>query len=70
MLKISETDMYAEIHVIDEGKGITEEEAARIFGRFFRGEEVQQEGRSWNRTLPDQGDSFQGRRIYQGCSKQ
>ncbi len=42
-VKISETDMYAEIHVIDEGKGITEEDAARIFGRFFRGEEVQQE---------------------------
>ena len=42
-VRISETDMYAEIHVIDEGKGITEEDAARIFGRFFRGEEVQQE---------------------------
>lgn len=42
-VKISETDMYAEIHVTDEGKGITEEEAARIFGRFFRGKDVQQE---------------------------
>ena len=40
---ISETDMYAQIHVTDEGSGITEEDATRIFGRFFRSEEVQQE---------------------------
>ena len=42
-VKISETEMYASIHVIDEGPGITEEEATKIFGRFFRGSEVQQE---------------------------
>ncbi len=40
---ITETDMYAQIHVTDEGSGITEEDATRIFGRFFRSEEVQQE---------------------------
>ena len=40
---ISETDMYAQIHVTDEGNGITEDDATRIFGRFFRSEEVQQE---------------------------
>ena len=42
-VRIAETDMYAEIHVIDEGKGISEEDAARVFGRFFRSEQVQQE---------------------------
>ena len=40
---LSETDMYAAIHVIDEGQGISEEEATKIFGRFFRGSEVQQD---------------------------
>ena len=40
---LSETEMYAAIHVIDEGQGITEEDAARIFGRFYRGSEVQQD---------------------------
>ena len=42
-VNISETEMYAAIHVIDEGQGITEEEATKIFGRFFRGSEVQQD---------------------------
>ncbi|HBZ03242.1 MAG TPA: two-component sensor histidine kinase, partial [Lachnospiraceae bacterium] len=41
-VKVAETDMYAEIHVIDEGDGITEEDATKVFGRFFRSEEVQQ----------------------------
>ncbi len=40
---LSETEMYAAIHVIDEGQGITEEDAARIFGRFYRGSDVQQD---------------------------
>ena len=43
VVKLSETEMYASIHVIDEGQGISEEDAAKIFGRFFRGSEVQQE---------------------------
>lgn len=42
-VSLSETEMYAAIHVIDEGKGISEEEATKIFGRFFRGSEVQQD---------------------------
>ena len=42
-VKITETEMYAAIHVIDEGQGITQEEATKIFGRFFRGSEVQQD---------------------------
>ena len=42
-VNISETEMYAAIHVIDEGQGITEEDATKIFGRFFRGSEVQQD---------------------------
>ena len=42
-VKLSETEMYVAIHVIDEGRGISEEEATKIFGRFFRGSEVQQD---------------------------
>ena len=42
-VKLSETEMYVSIHVIDEGQGISEEDATKIFGRFFRGMEVQQE---------------------------
>ena len=42
-VNITESDMYAAIHVCDEGKGITEEDAAKIFGRFCRSNEVQQE---------------------------
>jgi Osmosensitive K+ channel histidine kinase len=40
---VSDSDMYLGIHVIDEGKGISEEDAAKIFGRFYRSSEVQQE---------------------------
>ncbi|MCR4689844.1 MAG: HAMP domain-containing histidine kinase [Lachnospiraceae bacterium] len=36
-------EMYQAIHVIDNGPGISEEETAKIFGRFYRGSEVQQE---------------------------
>lgn len=42
-VKLTETEMYVAIHVIDEGRGISEEEATKIFGRFFRGSEVQQD---------------------------
>ena len=42
-IKLSQTEMYAAVHVIDEGQGITEEEATKIFGRFFRGSGVQQD---------------------------
>ncbi len=42
-VKLSETEMYASIHVIDEGQGISEEDATKIFGRFFRSSEVQQD---------------------------
>ena len=42
-IKLSQTEMYAAVHVIDEGQGITEEDATKIFGRFFRGSDVQQD---------------------------
>ena len=42
-VKLSETEMYAAVHVIDEGQGITEKDAAKVFGRFFRGSDVQQD---------------------------
>ena len=41
-VQLSETEMYAAVHVIDEGPGISEEDATRVFGRFFRGSDVQQ----------------------------
>ncbi len=40
---VDEYEMYTAIHVIDEGPGIKEEDMAKIFGRFYRGSEVQQE---------------------------
>ncbi len=43
VVSLSETEMYVSVHVTDEGQGITEEEATKIFGRFYRGSEVQQE---------------------------
>ncbi len=40
---IEQFNMYQAIHVVDEGDGIAEEDMAKIFGRFYRGSEVQQE---------------------------
>ena len=42
-ITIDEYEVYMAIHVIDEGPGIKEEDLAKIFGRFYRGSEVQQE---------------------------
>ena len=35
-------EIYLAIHVIDEGAGISEQDMTKIFGRFYRGESVQQ----------------------------
>ena len=40
---VTQYDMYQAIHVTDEGPGISEDDMAKIFGRFYRGSSVQQE---------------------------
>ncbi|MCC2253418.1 HAMP domain-containing histidine kinase [Ruminococcus sp. CLA-AA-H200] len=42
-IRAKKYEFYACIEVEDEGIGIPEEERARIFGRFYRGKQVQQE---------------------------
>ena len=42
-IKVDKYEMYLAIHVIDEGHGISEDDIAKIFGRFYRGSKVQQE---------------------------
>ena len=42
-ISVEEYEVYLAIHVTDEGPGIDEEDMAKIFGRFYRSSEVQQE---------------------------
>lgn len=43
IVSVTEYEMYTAVSVKDQGMGIREEEAARIFRRFYRAPEVQQE---------------------------
>lgn len=43
ILSVTEYEMYAAVSVKDFGRGIKEEDMPKIFGRFYRAEEVQQE---------------------------
>lgn len=43
ILSVTEYEMYAAVSVKDFGRGIREEDMPKIFGRFYRAEEVQQE---------------------------
>lgn len=43
LLSVIEYEMYAAVSVRDHGRGIREEDMPKIFGRFYRAEDVQQE---------------------------
>lgn len=43
LLSVTEYEMYTAVSVRDFGRGIREEDVPKIFGRFYRAEEVQQE---------------------------
>lgn len=43
VVEVTEYEFYVCIRVTDQGIGIPEEERAQIFGRFYRGRQVQQE---------------------------
>lgn len=43
LISVTEYEMYIAISVKDQGIGIKEEEQAKVFGRFYRAQEVQQE---------------------------
>lgn len=43
ILSVTEYEMYAAVSVKDFGRGIREDDLPKIFGRFYRAEEVQQE---------------------------
>lgn len=43
LLSVTEYEMYAAVSVKDFGPGIREEDVSKIFGRFYRAEEMQQE---------------------------
>ena len=48
LLSVKEYEMYTAVTVKDSGRGIKETDLPKIFGRFYRGEEVQQEdGTGW-----------------------
>lgn len=43
LMSVTEYEMYAAVSVKDRGLGIREEDVPKIFGRFYRAEDVQQE---------------------------
>lgn len=43
LMSVTEYEMYAAVSVKDRGRGIREEDVPKIFGRFYRAEDVQQE---------------------------